>query len=966
MKKLLVVVSAALLAACGGHVKYAEETIKSDLRAPAYPLLTLHPHLSVWSAADRLTDKHPTFSGGKRLPFNGILRVDSALYLFMGDKDLPPQAIAPMALDGERWEAKITPLAPDEGWERPGFDDKYWNAREGGFGKLGEKGVKTQWLSPNLWIRREVKIDPYLLEHKRIYVRCSHKGAFRLYINGKLLMDSGNEGTAENVSVEVPEEILETMKGGAALMAAHCEKTEESALVDFGLFAEEPTMPEEALDPMSVRQAWTGRYTTEDPGEGWETEAFDDSAWAEGKGAFGTEERDGLRTLWDRKRLWVRRKVSFDPRVLERKMLYVEYSHNDGIELYINGKRLVKTGNKARDNVQTAIPDSILETMKDGKALLAARCVNWGGAAFADFGLYAKLKRAEQLWAEVQPTQTHYAFRCGEVELRLSFTDPRLPGDMETLARPVNYISYRAKSLDGKAHDVSIYFEVDPHRAFRAGQSTELIERDGLTLMRTGRERQELWVDKEKDAPAWGYFYLGTGEEVSCAQGDAAEMRRYFMECGDLKGMRRSDERRYTAFAQRLELDSERPQHLTAAFDGLYAMNYFGEDIRPYWNKDGETSIERLYREAESDYRKLMTKCFAFDRKLMDEATRAGGKEYAELCALAYRQTTSAFQLSESPEGNPLYFTTWVGPMDVYYSASPLFLYTCPELLKAMLNPFFEYSESGKWKKPFPPRKLEGYPFVNGSNRGGDWPIEEAGNALIMVAAIAQAEGEATYAERHWETLTKWAAYLRENGVDTGTQSDADAFVRKTSPRHANLSAKLVVAVAAYARLAETLGKKEIAEEYRRSAEAMAKEWMEKADAGDHYKLAFGLPDESWGLKYNLVWDGLLDLNLFPEEALRKELAFYAGKVADYGFPLESGTHLARAEWMIWAASMTDDAETFASFVSPLYRYLNETPKRLPMPDTYDSGSAKWAKQSNRPVVGGCFIKLLKSKWQYK
>lgn len=74
----------------------------------------------------------------------------------------------------------------------------------------------------------------------------------------------------------------------------------------------------------------------------------------------------------------------------------MRYSYNDGMQLLINGKELVRTGTKARNDVKVQIPDSILETMKDGKALFAARCVNWGGTSFADFGLYGELKEAGQ------------------------------------------------------------------------------------------------------------------------------------------------------------------------------------------------------------------------------------------------------------------------------------------------------------------------------------------------------------------------------------------------------------------------------------------------------------------------------------------------------------------------------------------------------------------------------------------
>ena len=630
------------------------------------------------------------------------------------------------------------------------------------------------------------------------------------------------------------------------------------------------------------------------------------------------------------------------------------------MQLLINGKELVRTGTKARNDVKVQIPDSILETMKDGKALFAARCVNWGGTSFADFGLYGELKEAEQKSVDVQATQTHYIFDCGDVELKLTFTAPYLLDDLELLSRPVNYISYQAKALDGKEHDVAIYFEMDPHKAFRAGQSTEMYEKDGWVMMKTGRENQKLWVDKLKDAPAWGYFYLGAKENVTCAQGDAAEMRAHFMKEGNLKEMRRSNEKRYAAIAQKLEMNSEFPQHLIAAFDGLYTMAYFGEDLRPYWNKDGDKTIEGLYEDAEKVYKETMARCYAFDRQLMENACRVGGKEYAELCASAYRQAVSSFQMSKNSSDELLYFTTLVGSLDIYYAASPLFLCYNPNLLKAMLNPFFYYSESGKWNKPFPAHDLGGYPFVNGQAKGGDLPVEHAGNMLIMVAAMAKAEKDASYAKAHWETLSKWAGYLMENGVDTDKQIDTDSFAGRYS-HNANLSAKGILGIASYALLAKMLGKQEDAEKYLAAAKRMAEEWEKQASDGDHYRLAFDQPD-SWGQKYNLIWDKLLDLHVFPDRVVELETAFYRTKLNTYGCPLHSKTDYAKADWTVWMAALQNDRLMFREFILPLYNYMNENKWRVPMADTYNVVNQKTRVTSwGRPVTGAYFIKLLEA-----
>ncbi len=47
----------------------------------------------------------------------------------------------------------------------------------------------------------------------------------------------------------------------------------------------------------------------------------------------------------------------------------------------------------------------------------------------------------------------------------------------------------------------------------------------------------------------------------------------------------------------------------------------------------------------------------AFDKKLMEEATAAGGRKYAELCALAYRQALAAHKLVQAPNGDLVFLS---------------------------------------------------------------------------------------------------------------------------------------------------------------------------------------------------------------------------------------------------------------------------------------------------------------------
>jgi hypothetical protein len=236
-------------------------------------------------------------------------------------------------------------------------------------------------------------------------------------------------------------------------------------------------------------------------------------------------------------------------------------------------------------------------------------------------------------------------------------------------------------------------------------------------------------------------------------------------------------------------------------------------------------------------------------------------------------------------------------------------------------------------------------------------PVEESGNMLIMVAALAHIEGSAAFAEKYWSELTKWAEYLRVKGLDPENQLSTDDFAGHLA-HNANLSIKAILALGSYGQLCELTGRKSEAVRYHDIAADFAKKWQELAREGDHYRLAFDRPG-TWSQKYNLVWDRLLGLNLFSPDIVRTEVNYYEARQNKYGLPLDNRRDYTKLDWLVWTATLAGNRASFEQFVAPAFRWMNETPARVPLTDWYDTVTGKQEGFQARSVVGGIFIPML-------
>jgi hypothetical protein len=733
----------------------------------------------------------------------------------------------------------------------------------------------------------------------------------------------------------------------------------------------------ELVAPIAEQGAWDARYTFDQPSGNWKDINYNDNQWAKGKGAFGYFSQNRfesvLRTPWKTDNIWVRREVILD-KDLSGNDVFLEFKNDDDAIIYINGIEAVSRDYAMNEKIK--LPEEIVATLKKGKNVIAAHCVNNIRNAIIDFGLSVShpvnkivQKSAVQKSVNVQPTQTIYTFACGEVNLKLEFMAPMLMDDLDLLSRPVNYITYEVISNDSKAHEVELYFEAGTEWAlshdFQESVS-EYFEKDDLVFLKTGSVSQNILARPSSPYINWGYFYLSAKKENTyTAIGDHTELRKTFCEQGIVQHAKNPlDKQNRLALSRKLgKVNKAKSGYIMLGYDDIYSIQYFGQNLRPYWNRQGNKNILQMFDLADSEYEKVKKACNKFDAELMNYAFECGGREYAELCALAYRQTLSAHKLLMTPNNELLFLSSSVlltATVDVTYPTAPLFLLYNVDLLKGLLNPIFYYAKSDKWSKPYAPHDIGTYPHANGQVFDMDMPVEESGNMLILTAAIATMEGNALYAERHWDILSQWADYLLSEGFDPENQTNTDCFTAP-SAHNANLSIKAILGIASYARLADMLGKNKIAKKYSSKARSMALEWTKLADDGDHYRFAFDQPD-TWSQKYNLVWDKIMKIDVFPHEIREKEVKYYLAKQNEFGLPLDSRHSYTKADWIVWTATLSPNLETFQQFIAPLYRYVNETPVRVPMSDWYWTEEPTIVGFQARPVVGGYFIKMMEDK----
>jgi hypothetical protein len=614
-----------------------------------------------------------------------------------------------------------------------------------------------------------------------------------------------------------------------------------------------------------------------------------------------------------------------------------------------------------------------------------------------------------QVALEVLPTRTVVTLAAAGVELTLTFTSPALPDDLDLVSWPLTWVNIAVRATDGATHAVELYLDVAGSWAVHHPQEQVVWGRHRagpVTSLWVGSRAQPvLETAGDEVLIDWGYLHVAADPAMAAAGalGEGLTLRETFAATGTIPdrddvgfggplGMPAPAASGTAAGGGAGDLDEDRPPLVVAAwatslgqvggtpavwalavaYDQGFAVEWLHRRLRPYWRRGGRTAIG-LIEEAWARRAEVAARCATLDATLLADAEAAGGADYARLCALAFRQCLGAHALVADADGTPLHFSKenssngCMATVDVTYPAAPFFLLLNPALLEAQLEPVCRYAASGRWPFPYAPHDVGRFPLANGQVYGGaehshlrQMPVEECGNMLILAAALARARGTAAFAARHWALLERWAGFLAEHGLDPASQLCTDDFAGHLA-RNVNLSAKAIVALGAFAQLADTVGRPDTGRRFRELAEAWVGEWCRMADDGEHYRLTFDGAG-TWSQKYNLVWDLLLDLELFPAEVRAREVAHYLREQRRYGVPLDSRHAYTKLDWILWSACLAEREEDFRAMIEPIARFLDDTPDRVPLTDWYDTETSRTARRRGfraRSVVGGVLVKLL-------
>lgn len=479
------------------------------------------------------------------------------------------------------------------------------------------------------------------------------------------------------------------------------------------------------------------------------------------------------------------------------------------------------------------------------------------------------------------------------------------------------------------------------------------------------------------------YYATDARNGVSYQSGADDDVRGRFVAEGKLASSNDTDFRaindRWPVFGYSVDMGSVGSIPSSA----LFSLGFCQDEAVQFLGADGLVTLPSLWKSYFADDLDALTffhKDFAesnrlssvLDGQILKDSIAAAGQNYATLTTLAALQAFAATQLVGTEEKHFLFLKEISSngntqTIDVIFPASPIFLYTNPELIRLLLDPHFEYQENGHYPNKWAIHDLgTHYPNATGHPTGDDepMPLEECSNNIIMVLAYVQRSGNTDYIKQHYVILKQWAEYLIQDSLYPAEQLSTDDFAGHLANQR-NLALKGIIGIEAMSQLSSLIGETFDAQNYATISHDYIEKWqtlgINFGASPPHAILNYGNAS-TWGLLYNLYNDKLLNTNLVPQEVYDMQSAFYPTVKENYGVPLDTrNRYYTKSDWELFCAAIASD-ETRNMFIGNLARFVNETPTSKPLTDLYQTSDGTFPPGLTfkaRPVVGGLFALLL-------
>lgn len=175
---------------------------------------------------------------------NGFMTYDRAVLKLEKDKAsraharlyAPPPVVKTLVETSQEkpqvW--RYTFAKPAEGWEKSDFDASKWNEGPGGFGEPSTPGsvVKTNWKTPDIWLRQTVKLDGDDFSGVQLLAHWDEDS--EVYINGTLVTKLAGWST-EYTLVSLDEKAAKALRKGENVIAIHTHQNTGGQYIDVGL-----------------------------------------------------------------------------------------------------------------------------------------------------------------------------------------------------------------------------------------------------------------------------------------------------------------------------------------------------------------------------------------------------------------------------------------------------------------------------------------------------------------------------------------------------------------------------------------------------------------------------------------------------------------------------------------------------------------------------------------------------------